>query len=328
MTTPEKLMQERVVDDVQVGDNIMGKGKGVPTRSMEHEHVQSAIDDGDVQTGDVPDAIDAEGVPKVSGDCPLDPEVAVDKDGYPTIFGDIIMGEVAVDDNGYPTIFGDILMGEGKEAMQEDDSLPSIRPINPNGRARKLQVQGVAKARLEEDLANGVAPTVKKRLKSKQQVKTQSLKAKMIQQWHKSEEDPQEAEASTEPHTKRGSTRAKCKPTEPKEDEPKAEGDAQAQQVRTAGKRGTKNANVVILSAFGSSNTSTGRFDIQGKCRLADGSIKNMGILGFSEPEPFGAKVWRALLNKINAESGEHTKGEMLRLRDELIASCKAGLPC
>ena len=105
--------------------------------------MHSAIDDGDVPTGDVPDAIDAEGVPKVSGDCPLDPEVAVDK-------------------NGCATIFGDTLMGEGKEAMQEDDSLQSIRPINPNGRARKLQVQGVAKARLEEDLANGVAPTVNK----------------------------------------------------------------------------------------------------------------------------------------------------------------------
>ena len=99
------------------------------------------------------------------------------------------------------------------------------------------------------------------------------MKAKLIQQWHQSEEDPQEAEASKEPHTKRVSKRAKC--TEPKEDEPKAEGDAQAQQVRTACKRGIKNADAVIMSAYGSSNASTGRFDIQGKCKLADGLIKN-----------------------------------------------------
>ena len=121
------------------------------------------------------------------------------------------------------------------------------------------------------------------------------MKAKTIQQWYKSEEDPQEAEASKEPHTKRGSNRAKKEEPkedpkepyqkriqkrihkipkeEPKEAEPKAEGDAQAQQVRTAGKRGVKNADAVIMSAYGSSNASTGRFDIQGTCKLADGSI-------------------------------------------------------
>ena len=78
--------------------------------------------------------------------------------------------------------------------------------------------------------------------------------------------------------------KAKC--TEPKEDEPKAEGDAQAQhateaaqRVRTECKRGIKNADAVIMSAYGSSNASTGRFDIQGKCTFADGSIK-IGILG------------------------------------------------
>ena len=110
--------------------------------------------------------------------------------------------------------------------------------------------------------------------------------------------------------------------------EPKAEGDAQAQQVRTACNRGIKNADAVIMSAHGSSNASTGRFDIQGKCKLADGSIKPMSILGFYEQQPFGEEVWKALLKKINDESGEHTKGAMLMLRDELIACCKAGHPC
>jgi hypothetical protein len=84
------------------------------------------------------------------------------------------MAGVAVDDDGYPTIFGDLI--EGMQALQEDevasgsaagaaaaaaagavaaavvaaagaaeDNLPSIRPINPNVRARKLQVNAVAK---------------------------------------------------------------------------------------------------------------------------------------------------------------------------------------
>ena len=311
--TPEKLMSGKGWCDVQVGDSSMGKG--------------------------------------------LDPEVVLDEHGWPTLFGDIIMSEVPVDEYGYPTIFGDIIegmeamqdddslpsmtegkeakqdddslpsMAEGKEAMHDDDSLPSIKPINPNVRARKLAVNAAAKALLEDDLAKGVAPTVKKRLKSKQPTKkTKNLKTQMIQQWHQSEEDPQEADASKEPHTKRVSKRAKC--TGPKEDEPKAEGDAQAQQVRTACNRGIKNADAVIMSAHGSSNASTGRFDIQGKCKLADGSIKPMGILGFYEQQPFGEEVWKALLKKINDESGEHTKGAMLMLRDELIACCKAGHPC
>ena len=311
--TPEKSMSGKGGCDVQVGDSSMGKG--------------------------------------------LDPEVVLDEHGWPTLFGDIIMSEVPVDEYGYPTIFGDIIegmesmqdddslasmaegkaamqdddslpsMAEGKEAMQDDDSLPSIKPIKPNVRARKIEVNAAAKALLEDDLAKGVAPTVKKQLKSKQPTKkTTNLKTQMIQQWHQSEEDTQEADASKEPHTKRVPKRAKC--TGPKEDEPKAEGDAQAQQVRTACNRGIKNADAVIMSVYGSSNVSTGRFDIQGKCKLADGSMKTMGILGFYEQEPFGEKVWKALLKKINDESGDHTKGAMLMLRDELIASCKAGLPC
>jgi hypothetical protein len=289
--TPEKLMSGKGGCDVQVGDSSMGKG--------------------------------------------LDPEVVLDEHGWPTLFGDIIMSEVPVDEYGYPTIFGDIIegmeamqdddslpsMAEGKEAMQDDDSLPSIKPINPNVRARKLEVNAAAKALLEDDLAKGVAPTVKKRLKSKQPTKkTKNLKAQMIQQWHQSEEDPQEADASKEPHTKRVS--------KTKEDEPKAEGDAQAQQVRTACNRGIKNADAVIMSAHGSSNASTGRFDIQGKCKLADGSIRTIGILGFCSQEPFGEQVWKALLKTINDASGHHTKGSMVMMRDEFIACCKAGLPC
>ena len=52
-------------------------------------------------------------------------------------------------------------MAEGKEAMQDDDSLLSIKPMNPNVRARKLEVNAAAKTLLEDDLAKGIAPTVK-----------------------------------------------------------------------------------------------------------------------------------------------------------------------
>ena len=108
----------------------------------------------------------------------------------PTIFGSILKSQVAVDEDGWPTIFESILNGDGEfegvnvDSMECDEGLPSIQPINPNVRARKLEVNGVAKAKLEEDVANGVAPPIKKRLKSKQAVKKQTLKAKMIQQWH------------------------------------------------------------------------------------------------------------------------------------------------
>jgi hypothetical protein len=224
------------------------------------------------------------------------------------------MSEAAVDEDGYPTIFVDIIMAEGKEAMRDDDSFPNIKPINPNVRARKLEVNAAAQALLEEGLANGVAPPVKKQLKSKQTTKPKTLKSRMMEQWHPSAEA--KPKAKPKPVSKaKAKPKAKC--TEPKEDEPKAEGDAQAQQVRTACRRGIKNADAVIMSAHGSSTASTGRFDIQGKCKLADGSIKPMGILGFYEQQPFGEEVWKALLKKINDESGEHTKGAMLMLRVE-----------
>jgi hypothetical protein len=117
--------------------------------------------------------------PEVMGTCSsmkkgLDQEIDLDDQGWPTFFSDITMAGVAVDDDGYPTIFGDLI--EGMQALQEDevasgsaagaaaaaaagavaaavvaaagaaeDNLPSIRPINPNVRARKLQVNAVAK---------------------------------------------------------------------------------------------------------------------------------------------------------------------------------------
>ena len=356
---PDKVLQAQVVDGVQGGDNTMCSGKGQVgdntmdagrrTRITEHDDVQSANDG-----------------PNVDVDCKLDTEVDVDECGYPTIFGSILMNQIALDKDGFPTIFGSILKGGDESggvvvemedaAMECDEDLPGIKPINPNVRARKLEVNGVAKARHEDDLAAGIAPAVKKRLNSKQPVKTKTLKARMLQQWHQSEEDPQAAEASKDPHNKRGSKRAKCKPIEPKKDEPKAEAakdpkpktkrvkdkrlegqeavsedkkfDGQVNEVGTACKKKIKHADAVIISAYGSSNASTGRYDIQGKVKLADGSYKNMGILGFTEKEAFGEKVWTALLAKMNDASCQHSKGDMVMLRDELILSCKAGQPC
>ena len=55
----------------------------------------------------------------------LDPEVVVDADGWPTIFGDIIEGMKAMqDDDSWPS------MAEGKEAMQDGNSLPSMAEGN------------------------------------------------------------------------------------------------------------------------------------------------------------------------------------------------------
>ena len=146
------------------------EGKG--TRSTEHDDVQSANDGGDVSN--------------VDADCKLDPAIAVDECGYPTIFDSILMSQVAVDEDGYPTIFGSILKGDGEfedvnvDSMECDEDLLSIQPINPNVRARKLEVNGVPKAKAEEDVANGVAPPIKKNMNSKQAVKNKTLKAKMI----------------------------------------------------------------------------------------------------------------------------------------------------
>ena len=235
--------------------------------------------------------------------------------GYPCIFGDILKGMEAQQD--------DDSMAEGKdEPSQYDDSLPSIKPINPNVRARKLEVNAAAKALLEDDLANGVARDPQKRVRGKQPPqKTINFKAKVVHQW---EVDAQEAYASK---------RAKC--TGPKEDEPKTDGLQKMQkrkctgpkedEPRTACKRCIKNADAVILSAFGSSSATTGRFEIQGRCQLADGSMKTIGILGFLEQEPVGEHVWKVLLKKMNDAGGEHTKGEMMILRDQLIAAARQG---
>ena len=91
---------------------------------------------------------------------------------------------------------------------------------------------------------------------------------------------------------------------------------------------GSKQGHTCSKAAHGSKNAETGRFDIQGKCKLSDGSCKTMGILGFYEKEHVGVQVWQTLMARVNDAKGKHTKGELISLRDELIACCKAGQPC
>ena len=327
---PDKVLQAQVVDGVQGGDNTMCSGKGQVgdntmdagrrTRITEHDDVQSANDG-----------------PNVDVDCKLDTEVDEDEWGYPTIFGSILMNQIALDKDGFPTIFGSILKGGDESggvvvemedaAMECDEDLPGIKPINPNVRARKLEVKGVAKAKQDEDVAKGVAPPIKKRLKRKQAVKKKSLKAKMIEQWHPS--DPHAAEASKGQHTKaKGKAQTKAKAKAKTKAKTKGKAKTDPLQLGSACRPGIKNADALILAAHGSCNAATGRFDIQGKCTLPDGSCKTIGILGFCEKELFGVQVWQTLLTTINDAKGKHTKGEIVMLRDQLIAGCKAGHPC
>ena len=255
---------------------------------------------------------------------------------------DINMAGVAVDDEGYPTIFGELI--EGMQALQEDevasgsaagaaaaaaagavapsvvaaagaaeDTLPDIRPINPNVRARKLQVNAAAKQMVADNAAQGIAPTKHKKLKNKQPKKT-NLKAQKIAQW-----DPQGKAKAKEDEN--------AKDEAQEDDEPKKEDEPTLEEDEPKPKK-VKDADAVILSAYGSSNADSGRFDIQGKCQFPDGSTTSIGILGFCTKEPYGEQVWKALLRNIADASGHHTKGAMVKMKDEFIACCKAGLPC
>ena len=108
-----------------------------------------------------------------------------------------------------------------------------------------------------------------------------------------------------------------CKPTQPK-----------AKKDDPTCRKGIKYAEAVILTACGSCNGATGRYDIQGKCLFPDGTNKKVGIIGFSCQESFGKKVWDILIHKINEAKGKITKGDIIKLRDELIASFKSGHQC
>ena len=166
---------------------------------------------------------------------------------------------------------------------------------------------------VEENAAKGIAPTKHKKLKNKQPKKT-NLKAQKIAQW-----DPQGKAKAKEDEN--------AKDEAQEDDEPKKEDEPTLEEDEPKPKK-IKDANAVILSAYGSSNADSGRFDIQGKCKFSDGSTRSIGILGFCTKEPYGEQVWKALLRNIADASGHHTKGAMVKMKDEFIACCKAGLPC
>ena len=286
----------------------------------------------------------ANGVQKATdGGCKFDVDVEVDDDGYPTIFESILKDAVDVDEDGYPTIFGSILNGDDEfalpdiqainedepdiQAVECDHDLPEIQAINPNVRARKVAVKGVAKLLQEQDAANGVSPPLKKRLKTQQTGKRSTLKAQMIEEWYSSQ--PHAAAAKKKPIAKAAAAKKKpiAKAAAAKK-KPIAAPIAKAAAAAKVEKKAIKNADALIQSAHGSSNADTGRFDIQGKINLPDGSCKTIGIIGFVEKAPWGKQVWDTLLTKINGAKGQLSKGDIVALRNKLVASCKAGHPC
>ena len=187
----------------------------------------------------------------------------------------------------------------------------------------------------------------KRRLNGKQSVKKHTLKAKgkrhptepkgnaaakakknakAAAKAKKSAKDTKSSSSSSSQNQKRVPKQQQQQSKRGKKEHPKADGGAHALQVGTACRKGITHADALILSAHGSCNAATGRFDIQGRCTLPDGSCKTIGILGFTEKAAFGLQVWKTLLAK--GKQGNHTKLELSILRDKLIADCKAGNPC
>lgn len=105
--------------------------------------------------------------------------------------------EVDVDEEGFPTSVGNILRDQSNPLDGPAADLPAIMPTNPNVRARKLEVNGVAKAKQQHDLANGLEPTTKKRLHRKQPAKKGTLKSMMLQKRQKEDGPQAQGESKT-----------------------------------------------------------------------------------------------------------------------------------
>ena len=80
-------------------------------------------------------------------------------------------------------------------------------------------------------------------------------------------------------------------------------------------------ADAVIITPVGSCNAEIGRVDLQAKCLFPDGSHKTIGILGICKKKGFEENVWKSLLQTMKDQSGKCTKGSIIALRDELLAS-------
>ena len=64
------------------------------------------------------------------------------------------------------------------------------------------------------------------------------------------------------------------------------------------------------------------------RARDSEYEEKQRGRVFFCEKEYVGVQVWETLMTKINGAKGQLSKGDIVMLRDKLIAGCKAGHPC
>ena len=80
------------------------------------------------------------------------------------------------------------------------------------------------------------------------------------------------------------------------------------------GKTPIRHADAVIMSAYGSCSSKTGRMDIQGRCKFTDGSIKTIGIVGLHHKDSFNVEeqVWRLSWTKLLQQLLEHSPKDKL----------------
>ena len=128
------------------------------------------------------------------------------------------------------------------------------------------------------------------------------MKARMIAKWYEVE-------------------REKKKATRKSTNEDGLQGPAKKKATKKSGK-GVKrpvHADAVGINAF--MHLSTKKMEIQAKCKLSDGTLKSIGIVGLmSHSSANFADTGRALLAKCKDGSGM-TKGECMKARDEMLAA-------
>ena len=99
------------------------------------------------------------------------------------------------------------------------------------------------------------------------------------------------------------------------------QGPAKKKATKKSGK-GVKrpvHADAVIIKAF--MHHSAKRMEIQAKCKLSDGTLNTIGIVGLMPHKSANfADIGRALLAKCKDGSGM-TKGECIKARDEMLAA-------
>ena len=81
-----------------------------------------------------------------------------------------------------------------------------------------------------------------------------------------------------------------------------------------------KHADAIIISPFISTHKDKGRIGIQAKCKLADGSIKTVGIVGLHfHNSPNSVAFGKALLAKCK-EGTLITKADIVTARDAMLS--------